>query len=312
MDHLAIKYRPKKWKDVLGQEATVTSLRKALKSGTARSFILVGPSGVGKTTLARLAAKQLECRDVHEIDAATRTGVDGVRELTELIRYKPVGGKTRVLILDEAHMLSKQAWNALLKAVEEPPAGVYWIFCTTEEGKIPKTIETRCQRYRLDEVGEDALFELVAQASEAEGFNLTDDIVDLCVSKAYGSPRQALSNLGTVSHCKTRQEAAAVLQEAPSESEAIDLCRSLAKGPTNWPELMKLVKRLQGPSESVRFVVLAYFEKVAMGSRSPEASLAILSAFSKPYPPGQSRAGIILSIGELLYGQEEEESDVPF
>ncbi|MCH7796198.1 MAG: DNA polymerase III subunit gamma/tau, partial [Proteobacteria bacterium] len=176
---LARKYRPARFADLIGQDATVRTLTNALKSGRmAQAFILTGVRGVGKTTTARIIARALNCVgadgtggaptpepcgvcencvaiaedrhvDVIEMDAASRTGIDDIRELIEGVRYRPVQARTKVYIIDEVHMLSRQAFNGLLKTLEEPPEHVVFIFATTEARKIPVTVLSRCQRFDL-------------------------------------------------------------------------------------------------------------------------------------------------------------------
>ena len=178
---LARKYRPSTFAELIGQEAMVRTLSNAIATGRiAHAFILTGVRGVGKTTTARILARALNCVgpdgsggataepcgecaqclaiaddrhvDVMEMDAASRTGVDDIRELTEGVRYRPVSGRYKVYIIDEVHMLSKNAFNALLKTLEEPPPDVKFVFATTEINKVPVTVLSRCQRFSLRRV----------------------------------------------------------------------------------------------------------------------------------------------------------------
>src|SRR5579863_4779067 len=178
---LARKYRPQTFAELIGQEAMVRTLRNAIAAGrVAHAFILTGVRGVGKTTTARILARALNCVgpegtggptaepcgvcehcrtiaedrhvDVIEMDAASRTGVDDIRELTEGVRYRPVSARYKVYIIDEIHMLSKNAFNALLKTLEEPPPEIVFVFATTEIHKVPITVLSRCQRYALRRV----------------------------------------------------------------------------------------------------------------------------------------------------------------
>ena len=144
---LHIKWRPQKLNDVISHAFVVSSLKALLKEKECpHSFLFTGPSGVGKTTLARIVASYLEAA-VLEIDAATNTGIDAMRAVQDMARYKAIDNEKRVVIIDECHALSKQTWQSLLKIVEEPPAHLYWAFCTTEPDKVPATIKTRCVQY---------------------------------------------------------------------------------------------------------------------------------------------------------------------
>src|SRR5215469_4030045 len=194
---LARKYRPQTFAELIGQEAMVRTLANAIQSGrVAHAFILTGVRGVGKTTTARIIARALNCVgadgqggptvspcgvcehcrgiaedrhvDVIEMDAASRTGVDDIRELTEGMRYRPVSARYKVYIIDEVHMLSKNAFNALLKTLEEPPPDVIFIFATTEIHKVPITVLSRCQRFSLRRVPAELLVEHYGEIAKAE------------------------------------------------------------------------------------------------------------------------------------------------
>jgi DNA polymerase-3 subunit gamma/tau len=216
---LARRFRPLTFDEVVGQEHVTSTLANALSRGrVAHAYLFTGPRGCGKTTMARLMAKALNCDegptpspcgkcpscsgiadgtflDVMEIDAASNTGVDNVRELRENAQYQPTAGKKRVFIIDEVHMLSKGAFNALLKTLEEPPEHVHFIFATTEPVRIPRTILSRCQRFdfRLFTLGE--LAERIRMITSSEDLKITDDAVELLASLAEGSMRDALSLL---------------------------------------------------------------------------------------------------------------------
>jgi DNA polymerase-3 subunit gamma/tau len=148
---LATKYRPETWEEVVGQDAVVKSMKVVVTKKSSKCFLLSGPSGCGKTTLARIAARSLGIKGggaLREIDAASKTGVDDMRQVCVDLGYKVLGGGSRGLIVDECHQLSKAAWNSLLKITEEPPPDTYWFFCTTEPSKVPVTIKRRSPRVR--------------------------------------------------------------------------------------------------------------------------------------------------------------------
>ena len=182
---LALKYRPQEFKDLIGQEVMAQTITNAIKLGkTPNAYLLTGIRGVGKTTTARLIAKTLNCQknddtkiicssekfcptcqeiinsnhiDILEMDAASKTGIDDVRELIDNSKYSPTSAKFKIFIIDEVHMLSKQAFNGLLKTLEEPPPSLKFILATTEVRKIPVTILSRCQRFDLKRVSVDEL-----------------------------------------------------------------------------------------------------------------------------------------------------------
>ena len=221
---LARKYRPVDFTTLIGQEAMVRTLRNAIATGRiAHAFMLTGVRGVGKTTTARIISRALNCVgpdgtggptvdpcgvcehcvaiqedrdvDVIEMDAACRTGVDDVRELIEGVRYRPVSARYKVYIIDEVHMLSSQAFNALLKTLEEPPPHVKFVFATTEIRKVPVTVLIRCQRFDLKRVPQDVLVAHFARIAELEKVEISPEALALVARAADGSVRDGLSML---------------------------------------------------------------------------------------------------------------------
>src|SRR5438477_2931042 len=221
---LARKYRPQTFAEVIGQEAMVRTLSNAIAEGRiAQAFILTGARGFGKATTARITARALNCSgidaaggptispcgecvhcraiaedrhvDVIEMDAASRTGVDDIRDLTEGVRYRPVSARYKVYIIDEVHMLSKAAFNALLKTLEEPPPDVKFIFATTEIQKVPVTVLSRCQRFSLRRIPVDQLTGHYAKIASAEGIAAEPAAIALIARAADGSARDGLSLL---------------------------------------------------------------------------------------------------------------------
>ncbi|MBE9552448.1 MAG: DNA polymerase III subunit gamma/tau, partial [Proteobacteria bacterium] len=237
---LARKYRPTSFDGLIGQEAMVRTLANAIEAGRlAHAFVLTGVRGVGKTTTARIIARVLNCIgedgkggptaqpcgvcehclaisedrhvDVLEMDAASRTGVDDIRELIESVRYRPTSARYKVYIIDEVHMLSKNAFNALLKTLEEPPEHVKFIFATTEIRKIPVTVLSRCQRFDLRRIDTEALSAHFRSIAEAENASIDDEALALIARAADGSVRDGLSLLDqAISHGSGETDAAQV------------------------------------------------------------------------------------------------------
>ena len=217
---LALKYRPQVFEDLIGQELAVKTIFNSIKENKVpNAYLFTGIRGIGKTTIARIVAKALNCKngienlckdkfcencqsiinsnhiDVLEMDAATRTSVDDIRELIEFSKYGPSTAKFKIFIIDEVHMLSKQAFNALLKTLEEPPEYLKFIFATTELKKIPVTILSRCQRFELPRVKPEELLVFIKKIIKLENGVATDDALKLIIKLSEGSVRDALSLL---------------------------------------------------------------------------------------------------------------------
>jgi len=221
---LARKYRPQTFADMIGQEALVRTLTNAIQSGRiAHAFMLTGVRGVGKTTTARIVARALNCTgedgtggptpmpcgkcdacvsiaadrhpDVMEMDAASRTGVDDIREIIDGVRYRPISARYKIYIIDEVHMLSKNAFNALLKTLEEPPEHTKFLFATTEIRKVPVTVLSRCQRFDLRRIEPIVLADYFTGVATKEGWTLDPEAADLIARAADGSARDGMSLL---------------------------------------------------------------------------------------------------------------------
>ncbi len=240
------KYRPQGWADVVGQDHVVQTLRNAVTSGrVGHAYLFAGPRGTGKTTVARILAKAINCTaerpeerpcnqcthclavtqnrylDLIEMDAASNTGVDDVRDLRDKINFAPGEGAFKVYIIDEVHMLSTQAFNALLKTLEEPPPHAIFILATTEIQKIPATVLSRCQRHEFRRVPVDLILASLRQISKSEGFQAEDDALRVIARQATGSLRDAeslLDQLASVGSVITLDLAQKVLGTATSQA----------------------------------------------------------------------------------------------
>ncbi len=219
---IARKWRPGTFDDVIGQEHVTRTLKNAITGGrVAHAYLFSGPRGVGKTTVARVLAKSLNCTegpttdpcdecaackeiaqgtsmDVIEIDGASNRGIDEIRNLRESVRYASVGGKKKVYIIDEVHMLTQEAFNALLKTLEEPPAHVVFVFATTQPLKVPQTIVSRCQRFDFRRIPASMISERLKQVCETDGYKCDESALALIAQRAEGSMRDAQSMLEQV------------------------------------------------------------------------------------------------------------------
>ena len=260
-------YRPTKFEEVAGQQHVVKTLRNALAMGKiAHAYLFAGPRGTGKTTMAKLLAKALNCEhgigcqcneckncvainegthpDVLELDAASNNGVDEIRELIDKVKYGTILGRYKVYIIDEVHMLSAGAFNALLKTLEEPPEHVIFILATTEPHKILPTILSRCQRYDFSKVSESDIRDRIKVVLQNEGITSNDEAINLIVSLADGGMRDALSILDQVlaySGNTLNEEAILDIFSLESKEEKIALLKSISQG--NTSDVLRRLKK---------------------------------------------------------------------
>ncbi len=257
---LALKYRPQTFDDLIGQEVVAETIINSIKANKVpNAYLFAGIRGIGKTTIARIVAKALNCLkgienlckndlcencqaitnsnhiDVLEMDAASKTGIDDVRDLIEFSRYGPTLAKFKIFIIDEVHMLSKQAFNGLLKTLEEPPEYLKFIFATTEIKKIPITVVSRCQRFDLSRIKSLEMFEYVKKIKDKENGKISDDALKLIVKISEGSVRDALSLLdrGLLSLDKNKEldlKAAQKIFGYFDKSQLIDLFQLILMG----------------------------------------------------------------------------------
>lgn len=270
---LARKYRPQSFAELLGQDALVQTITNAIKNNRLHhAYILTGIRGVGKTTTARIIAKALNCTgkdalngatvnpcgicdncraiaesrhiDVLELDAASRTGVDDIREILDGVRYKPTSARYKVYIIDEVHMLSKAAFNALLKTLEEPPAHVIFIFATTEIRKVPVTVLSRCQRFDLQRLSIETLINHFKNIIQKEGLSAEDEALHLIAKAADGSCRDGLSLLDQAISLGSGEVKTDIVKNMigiTDRTAVFDIFESLVNGKTD--QLMNLLNR---------------------------------------------------------------------
>ena len=274
---LALKYRPQEFKDLIGQEIMAQTIMNAIKLGkTPNAYLLTGIRGVGKTTTARLIAKALNCQknydektkcseekfcptceeiinsnhiDILEMDAASKTGIDDIRELIENSKYSPTSAKYKIFIIDEVHMLSKQAFNGLLKTLEEPPPSLKFILATTEVRKIPVTILSRCQRFDLKRVSVEELCKHLKNISAKENGKISDNAIRLIARTSEGSVRDSISLLDRALVSQSISENN-IIEEADvrnmlglaDRSKIISLFKEILSG--NEKEALKYLKEL--------------------------------------------------------------------
>ena len=262
--HIALyrKYRPETFDDVVGQEAVVDLLSKALKgSKLAHAYLFCGGRGTGKTSVARILARDIGCKpeDIIEIDAASNRGIDEIRELREAVRSLPFSSPYKVYIVDEVHMLTKEAANALLKTLEEPPKHIIFILATTDPDKLPQTIVSRCQKIEFKQPSIETLSTQLISIAKKEGKTLEEDAASLIATHGKGSYRDAL---GVLEQVITRGDAKTITLETvttllgvPDEKLLLSLLEAICN-----EDSLEIVKQLATAKTKNMHATLLYKE----------------------------------------------------
>jgi DNA polymerase III gamma/tau subunit len=296
-------YRPETLDDFVGNRTTISSLRTLLKSkNPPHSYLFTGPQGCGKTTLARIVAKELGCDgyNLKEQNAADFRGIDSVREIVRKMRLQGLSGGRRGFILDEIHKQTNDAQNALLKALEEPPEHVYFFLCTTDPQQLLKTVKSRCSEYTVQPLTEAQCISLLEGVSGKAGVKIPKEVLEQIAKDSQGHPRQALTVLEQVMGLPEREMLRAAKRSVDIESQAIDLCRALIKG-DDWKKIAGILQGLgKEEPESIRRMVLSYCEKVLLSSGDSQA-FVVMDCFREPlYNTG--RPGLVMACYEAING----------
>lgn len=315
-EQLSTKYRPINLDEVVGQRHIVDSLHvfKSDKKDWPHAFLFTGPSGTGKTTLARIVASELGCThnwQIIEVDAASYSTKEKMLALIDGAKYRALGkDPTKVYIIDECHALSAAAWQVFLKPLEDAPDHVYFALCTTEHQKVPKTIRTRCHSYDCKPVEVRAMVELLDWVCEQEGIPLDDargELTDICKA-SEGSPRQALQFLSMVQESSEESVAEIIKGDSGQVKEVIDLCRLLVRGEKSWTKYTTIINSAKDKTspEGARIMVVRYFTSVALSSSKKTGNtfynLFVLDAFSTPYHSTvDGWAPFLCSLGAVVF-----------
>jgi len=224
------QYRPASFAEVRGQEHVVSVLEKAIKNKKpAHAYLFSGGRGTGKTSVARILARSLGVsdKDLYEMDAASNRGIDDIRELRESVYAMPFDSPYKLYIIDEAHMLTKEAWNALLKTLEEPPAHAIFVLATTEREKVPETIQSRCEVYTFKQPTRETLTQIATDVAKSEGYTLEKPAAELIALLSEGSFRDALSILQKVFSCTESKKVDALIVESVSLAPKGEMVRNI-------------------------------------------------------------------------------------
>ncbi|KND47261.1 MAG: DNA polymerase III, subunit gamma and tau [Parcubacteria bacterium C7867-004] len=272
------QYRPASFKDVIGQDQVVKPLEEQIANGkVAHAYLFAGSRGLGKTSIARIFARELGTneRDIYEIDAASNNSVEDIRSLAEQIYTLPFTSTHKVYILDEAHMLSKSAWNAFLKTLEEPPAHAIFILATTELDKVPETVQSRCQVFQLKKPARAVLAKLIIEVGKKETYDVEPAAADLIAMLGDGSYRDALSvlekALASATGKKLTRETAEHATGAPKHALVHALALALSSGDT--ATALATIRRVSEEGIDMQLyltLVLEYLRQILLLRHAPE------------------------------------------
>lgn len=280
------KYRPRKFKHIHGNEETVEALKSMVADPEScpHALLFSGPKGNGKTTMARLVGEQLGIKgsDLRELDTADFRGIDSVREIRKQAQYKALEGSKRMWILDEAHQLTKDAQNALLKIFEDTPEHVYFAICTTDPQNLLGTLKDRCTSFRVEPLSEKEMIRLLVKVTKAEKQPVQKKLIMQVARDSLGHPRAALQILDKAFRIEPKKRLKFAEQAAAEQNESIELCRALI-GHEPWSKVRNILKGLkeQDP-ESIRRHVLGYAQSVVLNGDNETAG-AILEEFIHPF-----------------------------
>lgn len=306
---LITKYRPTDFDEMVGHEAQLGALRRALVSDSCpHAFLFTGVAGLGKTTLARIVARVLEA-EVIEIDAASHSSVDAMRELVEVGNHMSLtGAGRRLFLIDECHALSKQAWQALLKILEEPPPHLFLALCTTEHAKVPETIVTRCFHVALRPLSDPEITDLVLAVAGAERWDVRDDVVQAVVQAATGQPRKSLSILQAVHDAASRDEVKRIIALLDDSDAIMKLAKLLVSGQGGWEAIRKELARIGDDEfEDASIPLGRYIATVMVKEENPARAKrlwTLLDALVWPTTTYDRKVAFYTAIGRMLWAGE--------
>jgi DNA polymerase III gamma/tau subunit len=304
---LLTKFRPTDFDQCIGNREAIKRLAEEVSGPNCpHTFLFTGPSGVGKTTLARIIASKVKAT-IDEIDAASYSGVDDTRRIVEMTEFQPLeletGKPNRLIIIDEVHALSKQAFQPLLKLTEQPPPYVFIALATTEANKVPDTIKTRAYPVTLKPVKPQEISDLLTIVSELEGWTVNGDVLNAIILAAEGSPRMALNLLQAGHAAQTRDELAQIVSKVTSDqSPAIALIRYLMTGQKNWKAVSQYLDKIED-FDTALFDTSAYLASALIRSEERQSHdiWLMLEKFTS-YSMWDKRVQYLVAIGRILWG----------
>ena len=282
MSELYKKYRPSTLQRVVGQKVVVDSIKKmAADKKIPHAILLHGPSGCGKTTIARILKDLLDCsdHDFDEVNCANFRGIDKVREIQARVGLHPLGGSSRVWLIDECHRLTGEAQDAFLKLLEDPPKHCYFLLATTDPKKLSLTVRNRCTAFELKPVAESELEALIAFVLKREKVTLDPELISAIAESADRSPRRCLVNLELALAADSPESAMQVIKAPAVQEQGIAIARALFNPQTNWASMSKILRTVDEEPESLRWMVLAYANKLALSGHNAARAVLVINAF---------------------------------
>lgn len=305
---LHLKYRPTTLDDVVSNEEVTEVLRRQLtgesKQALPHALLFHGPTGCGKTTLGRIVARMLGAQgnDLREVDSADFRGIDTIRDIRAQSKYMPLEGPVRVWILDEVHRLTNDAQSALLKALEDTPAHVYYILCTTDPQKLLPTIRGRCADFQVRTLTDREMLKLLRRVVKEENESLPKEVYQQIVQDSMGHPRNALQILAHALSVEPPKRLEVAKRAAESQSEVIELCRALTNG-SAWKKIAELLKGLKDQDpENIRRAVLGYCQAILLSGQQNDRAAQVMQEFMEPtYNTGFP--GVVLACYSALFAE---------
>lgn len=296
------KHRPRKLEDLIGQEDAVEVVKSFDRENMPHAVLLSGPSGCGKTTIARILRRRLKCSELDfvEMNAARERGIDVVREVQSRIGLRPVNGECRIWLIDEAHQLTGQAQESMLKMLEDTPEHVYFILATTRPEKLLRTIRTRCTPIAVKALTVKQMTTLLERVIDKEGLEIGEDVIERIVDLAGGSARAALVMLNQVARLPPEKQSDAILS-ADSERTAVDLAKELFNPRGKWSEVARILNSITEDEERVRRLVLSWASGTLLrGGKNIHRAALILDVFREPfYETG--KPGLVMACYEIMH-----------
>jgi DNA polymerase III gamma/tau subunit len=302
MSELYKKYRPTTLQRVVGQKVVVDSIKKmAADKKIPHAILLHGPSGCGKTTIARILKGLLDCsdHDFDEVNCANFRGIDKVREIQARVGLHPLGGSSRVWLIDECHRLTGEAQDAFLKLLEDPPKHCFFLLATTDPKKLNLTVRNRCTSFELKPVSEVDLEALINSVLKREKVSLDSELVAAIAESADRSPRRCLVNLELALAAESPEAAMQIIKAPAVQEQGIMIARALFNQQTNWASMAKILRAVDEDAESLRWMVLAYATKLALSGHNAARAVLVINAFRDNWYDCK-QAGLVAACWEVV------------